>query len=238
MTTLQNNWRTFYRRWIWANGWSGLVGLGCTALLWWALNRASGEHPSATLVIIGALISLAAGTLFEGVLVGYAQGAVLRQRLPSLPIRRWVRATAIGAGAAWTLGMVPSTVAALSESSGASGPPPFEGLIVYVAAAGMGLTLGVILGLPQWLQLRAYAKRSLRWVGANAVAWAAGMVIIFAGAGSTPANAPVGLVIAIIAAACLSAGLVVGAIHGLILIRIFKPVTETMSSLPQVSPMP
>jgi len=126
--------------------------------------------------------------------------------------------------------MIPGAVAALSESSGASGPPPFEGPMVYAAAAGMGLTLGVILGLPQWLQLRAYARRSLRWVGANAVAWAAGMVIIFAGAGSTPANAPVGLVIAVIAAACLCAGLVVGAIHGLILIRILKPATETMSS--------
>src|SRR5574341_1141594 len=187
MTILQDNWWTFYRRWIWANGWSELVGLGCTALPW-------------------------------------------------RPIRRWVRATAIGAGAAWTLGMIPSTVAALSESSGASGPPPFEGPLVYVAAAGMGLTLGVILGLPQWLQLRSYARRSLQWVGANAVAWAAGMVIIFAGAGSTPANAPVGLVITIIAAAGLSAGLVVGAIHGLILIRILKPATETMSSLPQAIP--
>lgn len=205
-------------------------------MLWVALNRALGEHPSVTLVIIGALISIAAGTLCEGVLVGYAQGAVLRQRLPSLPIRRWVRATAIGAGAAWILGMIPSTVAALSESSGASSPPPFEGPLVYVAAAGMGLTLGVILGLPQWLQLRAYAKRSLRWVGANAIAWAAGMVIIFAGAGSTPANASVGLVIAIIAAVCLFAGLVVGAVHGLILIRILKPATETMPALHQAIP--
>jgi hypothetical protein len=227
MTTLQSNWLPFYRRWIWANGWSELVGLGCTALLWWALNRVLGERPSAALTIIGALVSIAAGTLCEGVLVGYAQGAVLRERLPSLPIRRWIRATAIGACMAWVLGTIPSTVAALSESSGAATPPPFEGPLVYVVAAGMGFALGMILGLPQWLQLRAYARRSLWWMAANSVAWAAGMAIIFAGAGATPANTPVVAVVAVIAAACLSAGLIVGATHGLILIWILKSATQT-----------
>ena len=63
--------------------------------------------------IATGVAAVALGTLLEGVVVGAAQWRVLREPLPALSRGSWVEATAIGAGLAWLLGMVPSTVISL-----------------------------------------------------------------------------------------------------------------------------
>ncbi len=45
-----------------------------------------------------------------------------------------------------------------------------------------GLFLGSLFGYFQWLPLKPCSRRSLEWVPANALGWAAGMVFIFLGA--------------------------------------------------------
>jgi hypothetical protein len=127
------------------------------------------------------------GVLLEGVLVGYAQARVLGPALPGLRPRAWVGATAVGAAAAWAVGMVPSTAAALAagpEGAGAdAGPSP---LVVYPLAALLGLVTGPILGVAQWRVLRRHVHGAGRWLWANAAGWAAGMPIIFAGMDLVP----------------------------------------------------
>jgi hypothetical protein len=44
-------------------------------------------------------------------------------------------------------------------------------LVIYALAAGMGLILGTILGVPQWLALRRHVPKAGWWVPANALAW-------------------------------------------------------------------
>ena len=44
----------------------------------------------------------------EGAVLGWFQGRVLRNRLPAVSIRRWIRLTGAAAAMAWTLGLLPS----------------------------------------------------------------------------------------------------------------------------------
>jgi len=214
-----------YFQWVFANGWSEMAGLGVTAFLGWLMSTRFESDNSLSAIIAGGLIFIVGGTLLEGVLVGYAQGRVIKNRIPGLPLQNWVIATAIGACIAWILGMIPSTLASLNEMGQTADPNPpriFEGFIKYALAAIMGLVLGPILGTPQWVVLRRYFRSAGLWVPANALAWAVGMMIVFGGAGMTPVTASPLLIAALVCGTCLVAGLAVGAIHGLALIRIMR----------------
>jgi hypothetical protein len=80
---------SFYRRWIVANSWSEGVGLGATLLLALLAAPLLEERPGTLTILVGAAIAVALGTLLEGVLVGVAQGMVLRRALPDVPLSRW-----------------------------------------------------------------------------------------------------------------------------------------------------
>lgn len=212
--------QAFYPRWIVANGAAEALGLGATFALGFGAAARLEATPGPAGILVGAALAVLFGILCEGVLIGLAQGWVLRSSQPGFPVRVWVLATAAGAGAAWTLGMIPSTVMALLEGPGTaagSAPPPAEpALAVKLAlAALMGALLGPLLAGPQALVLRHYWGRpAFGWLGANALAWAVGMAVIFLGMDLVPWGAgrlPVGAAVLV---TCAAAGLVVGAIHG------------------------
>jgi hypothetical protein len=168
----------FYRRWIWANGWAELLGLGGSMALGWFGTQALANVGDSPAVVVGSMVAaIVLGTCLEGVLVGYAQARVLRATVPAFAPQPWIVATAVGAAIAWTLGMIPSTIVSLfaSPEAGAEPPPIFDSPLQYLLAAGLGLVLGCFLGAPQWRVLRRHAARSGWWVGANALAWAVGM---------------------------------------------------------------
>lgn len=216
-----------YRRWIWANAWSELVGLGGTLSLGWIVLGGL-DDASVLITIIGAGVMVAAGALLEGVVVGFAQARVLKRAVVGFATRSWILATALGAGVAWLLGMVPSTVAALSatpQEPSASGP---EGAIVLVLAVGLGFVLGPILATPQYFVLKRFVRQAWIWILANALAWAAGMAVVFAGAGTIPPQPGSLQIAATLVVACLAAGAVVGGIHGLFLVRLLgRPAEDT-----------
>ena len=204
-------------RWVVANALGELVGLGITALVGAAVFSVIGEGTGVFAVLALASVAVLAGTLVEGTSVGTAQWLVLRRPLPRLHWRTWAAATGAGAFLAWTLGMIPSTVLSLGAGpSGQAGPEP-DPMVVYTLAFAMGLVLGPVLGLAQWLVLRRFVGRAALWMPANSLAWAFGMVTIFVGAdlvfGST---SPVAVLLLVITLAC--AGAMVGAIHGLALV--------------------
>lgn len=209
--------RSLYRRWIVANGWSELLGLGGTFILAFALAGRLTAVESPAGILLGATLAIAFGTLLEGVLIGVAQGRVIHAALSGVSTARWTIATALGAGAAWTLGMLPSTIVGLfaSQAAGATpAPEPLVGPLRYVLAAGLGLLLGPFLGIPQFLVLRRHVPHAGRWVLANAAAWALGMPAVFVGmhlVGPDPTLPRFALGAAVTG---LAAGLVVGAIHG------------------------
>ena len=223
---------TLYRRWVLANGWSEGIGLGATGVLGWWVMRLTGEPSSVVAVLGTALLAVTSGVLFEGLLVGSAQAHVLRARDPGFLSGHWIFATAIGAGVAWLLGMIPSTAMALAGPAAAGTPPAWlGGPVQYLLAAAMGLVLGPILGIPQVVVLRRYTPRAIRWVPANALAWAGGMPVVFLGAGAVPNETSAAIAIVILGLTCFAAGIVVGAVHGLFLIRMLSaPVAAEVHS--------
>lgn len=216
-----------YRQWVWANAWSELIGLGGSLLLGFSLFSRLDQADPLT-VIAGAAFGVTAGALLEGGVVGYAQGRVLRRHRPEIQMKRWVWATVIGAGIAWLLGMIPSTVLALISPVEAvgSGQSPDTAVMLLLAGA-MGLILGPILSVPQAVVLREVVPRSWTWVPANAVAWSIGMVIVFGGAGAVSPRAAAWEIAVTVAVVCLAAGTSVGVIHGWWLARLLAAAHES-----------
>ena len=217
--------RRLWLSWVIANALGELVGLGAVGAAGWAVFALGGAPAGLAGHVRAALALIAAGAC-EGVAVGFAQGAVLRRRVPAIALGLWTAATVAGALVAWVLGMIPSTLASAHAGAAASGTPPSIGPAVRLAlAAALGFVLGPILALPQWRVLRGHTARAGRWVLANAVAWAAGMPVIFAGIGWTArhaATAPRPELVAVLLLVLAGAGAVVGAVHGLWLVALTR----------------
>ena len=215
--------RTFYGRWIAANGLSEAAGLGTTFVLGSAAAPFLEAEPGVWGILGVAMLAVLLGTFLEGVVVGAAQGAVLHTRRPDISRRSWVDATAAGAGLAWLVGMVPSTAMALAEPASAEAPMQEPTLVlVLLLAALLGLVTGPILGVAQWVVLRRRVAGAASWLWANALGWALGMPVIFAGMDLVPWSGPPLLRAAAIYGVCLVAGLVVGSVHGAVLVRITR----------------
>lgn len=213
--------RRFYLRWIAANSLAELLGLGPTFALD-ILFFTQLPEPKRLLPAVGLILLTTATGAVEGTVVGLLQWSVLRAPLPRVTRREWLLATLAGALVAWFLGSLPSTLIGLGgDSSGAAAQEP-ETWLMMLLAAGMGLFLGLILALPQWIVLRRHARRAWVWLPANAAAWALGMPIIFAAvdlayqAGTIPGAA------GIMAAALALTGAIVGAVHGVALLWLVR----------------
>jgi hypothetical protein len=207
-----------WRRWVVANAWAEVVGLGISgAAAALVLPRTSGTTPS---VVGGAVLIVLVAGLVEGGTVGWAQHRVLRAALPGLTLRRWVGATVLGSLVAWTLGMLPSTALGMADVGSvemSATEPPLTLQLLFAAA--LGLVAGPILGGAQAVVLRDHVTGAWRWLPANAAAWAVGMPLVFLVAGGVPPASHPALVVAVIAVTLAVVGAVVGAIHGAVLIR-------------------
>lgn len=210
----------FWLRWVAANAVAELVGLGSSMLLWGLFIF---REESRLGVVWAALLVVLGSTALEGTAVGVAQWAVLRARLPRLPLSHWWLATAVGAAVAWTAGMIPSTLMSLESAESTSAAAPPSDAMMLVLAAAMGFVLGVVLAWPQWWVLRRHVARAGWWLPANMLAWAGGMAVIFAVVGAVVGDGPFTPVAAIMLLAGLAlAGAVVGAVHGAVLVRLLR----------------
>ncbi len=209
-------------RWVMANASGEAVGLGGTAVGAYLLLGSLDQETGLVAAVGAALAVVLVGTVLEGTIVGTAQWLVLREHLPGLRWRVWAAATAAGAAAAWSLGMIPSTAMSLAGSGDPpAGTEPSRATILALAF-GMGLALGPVLGFAQWLVLRRYVASAGLWMPANALAWALGMAVIFAGTSAIPESG-VDLALAVFLLGTLvAAGAIVGATHGIVLVRLLR----------------
>jgi hypothetical protein len=118
-----------------------------------------------------------AGGVVEGVALGALQARALRPWLGARSRRAWFVVTVLVAGVGWGAASAPA--AAAGDSTTGSEPP--LGLIL-LAAAGLGLAMGVLLGVAQALVLRRELPRAWRWTWVSALAWTLTMPVIFLGA--------------------------------------------------------
>lgn len=213
----------FWVRWIAANSLAELIGLGIIATIAYVLVTLLGE-PTGMKAIVFAIGFVVLGA-FEGVVVGSAQSWVLKKCIANL--QGWVAATVTGAVVAWLLAMLPSTIMNLGISDSATGdqPPDISEYVQLLLAIVLGLVTGPVLAFFQWRRLRHYISRnSIWWLGANALAWAVGMPIIFMGADLAARAASPIIAIATIGLWLVIAGATVGAVHGGILVWLLKQV--------------
>ncbi|HEU0182053.1 MAG TPA: hypothetical protein VFR16_07670 [Agromyces mariniharenae] len=218
-----------YGRWVLANAIGEGIGLGGSLLVGAGIVMLLGAQFGPWFEVATAVAAVALGTLFEGVVVGYAQWRVLRDPLPALARSSWVWATAIGAGIAWLLGMVPSTVISLVSGQVEATDAPSSTTIaepslgiMLLAAAGLGLVLGPVLASVQVVVLRRHVAHAWQWIPANAAAWALALPLTYLGP-SIMFDVGVNVLgVGILLACVVAAGAVVGAVHGVVLMRLLR----------------
>lgn len=136
----------------------------------WMRASGAGLDEDMPLALTLALSIVVGGA--EGLSLGTGQWLVLRHRFDDLRWCAWAGATAVGGGLAWALGM---------SLGGRLGHPPPMWLLAFLLLAS-GLVFGAILGAAQWVVLRRHARRSLRWVAANAAGWTIGLLATYGAA--------------------------------------------------------
>jgi hypothetical protein len=122
---------------------------------------------------------LAAVVVAAGLLEGLSLGAGQAMAFP-FPVRRlrYALLTAIAAGVVWLC------MLAVSASFRGGGAALFRGgaLIALAIVAGLIVACGALgaIGAAQWIELRHHLRRSRRWIGWTALAWALALPFSFA----------------------------------------------------------
>jgi len=138
------------------------------------------------------LLMMVCAGIGEGALLGAGQAAALRRIVPGVDGRRWVVATALAAGFAWCLGMLPGTL-------GDYGAPVWVSIAAWVAGAPLMLAS---IPLPQALLLaRVIPSARWRWAWITAGAWAAALPATFLPGPFVDEATPAGVLFAAFAAA-------------------------------------
>jgi len=109
----------------------------------------------------------------EGALLGLGQSLALRGSRIEVPIGRWVGATALAASVAWSIGMLPPTLADLGVAVDWGSP------VTWAVAGVAGIVLLATIPLAQWPLLAGRLPRAWRWIPLNMAAWLVGLVFTF-----------------------------------------------------------
>lgn len=215
-----------WSRWINANAFAELIGLGITfALGFWIFGVV--RNIQGIIGVLSLLFMMLFAGLFEGLVVGLAQWRAMRFGFPRVRGRAWVTATIVGALAAWALGMLPSTMMSvfITPQTISIAEPP--GLMMLPFASIMGLLLGSILALPQWRVLRRTVSQAWIWVPANGLAWALCMPVLMTGIDWACAEVDLGRAVGGMALSLLAVGTLAGLIHGLALVKLMPLPDQT-----------
>jgi hypothetical protein len=155
---------------------------------------------------------LAAGAV-EGGVLGWAQAHVLVDIVARLPRRAFVLATAAGAVAAYSIGLIP----VLLGESLTRWPAALQVGSFVVGGAALLATIGTA----QWLVLRRVRTGSAWWIPTTAGAWAAGLLVFTAVAPPLwQPGQPLALLVAIGVLGGLVMAATVAALTGLAAVRL------------------
>jgi hypothetical protein len=213
---MRNNRNVLWLRWTAANAISELVGLGATfATIGLLISKIDTRQTMG--IILAFTITVLSGAI-EATLVSLAQWWAMHQWFPTIGRFQWWRATLIGALLGYVLGYLPSTLMSMAETTAQTTQVEPPEWITLLLAAGLGAVAGAVLSFAQWMVLRGKVKRAGLWIPANMLAWTFGMPVIFLGMDLAFKMAEVWQSVLVIGGALLTAGIVVGAIHGRFLV--------------------
>ncbi|WP_188742283.1 hypothetical protein [Agromyces bauzanensis] len=166
---------------------------------WWAW---------ALLVVMGA---------GEGALLGLGQSLALRGSSAAVPVGRWVAATAGAASVAWSIGMLPPTLADVGVEIDWGSP------VTWVVAGLAGLVLLATIPVAQWPVLARSVPRAWRWIPLNMAAWLVGLVFTFLPSPFVDESTPGWLTFLLFAVGGVLMATTVAVITGLGLRRMSRP---------------
>jgi len=157
------------RRWVLACVAAETIGMTAASAAAW-----TSRDLDSTLLVWVVVVT---GGLVEGVALGTLQAVALRPWLGAAARRGWIVVTVLVAGVGWGAASAPSAAAADPTSTA---EPPLA--LMLLAAAGLGLVMGLLLGAAQTLVLRHTLPEARRWTWVSAAAWTLTMPVIFLGA--------------------------------------------------------
>lgn len=168
-------------RWVGAFTLGEVLGFGCLpAALGLGVMTLTKDLPTTPRALVLYAVAIVGG-LGEGAVVGAFQRRVLREVLPSLEGRAWVRHTALAAAGAWAAGMLAPTLDELFTLS------PAVMIALWVPAAVLIL---LSIGGVQARLLRGVVARPARWLWINVAGWLAGLPWTFVAPALLPDDAP------------------------------------------------
>ena len=209
-----------WTRWTLANAFSEMAGLGLTFVITALVFSKLDSQQTITSILLTFFLAVISGAV-EATFVGLAQWWAMHPWFPSIEKFAWWRGTMIGALIAYVLGYLPSTLMNMGEAAASSAPmvePPQW--IVLLLAAGMGAVGGAVLSFAQWLVMRGKIEGAGVWIPANMLAWTFGMPVIFWGIDMAFKMSAIWQSVLLMIGTIFVAGAVVGAIHGLFLVRL------------------
>jgi hypothetical protein len=160
--------------------------------------------------------------LLQGVVLGVAQWLVLHRYVKH--IQAWVVVTAIAAMIAWFIGLQISALIGFSTFFDTTLTAAMKAQNLLKGVFLLGAWVGGVLGCAQWFVLRSHIHQGILWIGANALAWALGLVVAFLMLGMIHPSDYFSLETALAGTATgLTMGAVVGAITGVTLIWLLRP---------------
>jgi hypothetical protein len=219
---MKSNWGiTLWLRWVIANALGEMFGLGLTFAVGAVILSSLGDKQSVLIILVSFLVAVASG-VFEATIVGMAQWWAMHPWFPMIARTAWWRATLVGALLAYVIGYLPSTLMSLGEqdSQAQTTVAEPEQWLVLLLAAGLGAAGGAVLSFAQCLIMRHKVPGASIWIPANMLAWLVSMPIIFWGIDRAQLLGGMIWIILFMAGILLLAGIVVGAIHGIFLVRL------------------
>lgn len=211
--------KRYWLNWTIACGMGEFLGIGVAAGIAFLHIHFLGEPQTIGQRLLVIVVMVLAG-IIEGLVVGSFQWSVLRRKFANLKVPNWLIVTALGAATAWLLGMLPSTFFAPEPSTASSESLEFSGAQFALLAVLSGIVLGALFGAFQWVELRKHTAKASRWILANLFGWTVGLTIIYLGASAPLVETGLVAVIIIGTISGLLAGLSVGAITGLFLVKL------------------
>lgn len=219
---MDNDRHQLWFRWVGANAFGELFGLGLTFLITGLVFSKLDSQQTITSILLSFVFAVISGAV-EATIVGLAQWWAMNPWFPTIERFAWWRGTLVGALIAYVLGYLPSTLMSMGEATVQSAPitePPQW--IVLLLAAGIGAVGGAVLSFAQWLVMRGKVKHAGVWIPANMLAWFFGMPVIFWGIDLAFKMSTLWQSILLMAVTLLLAGAIVGAIHGMFLVKLAK----------------
>lgn len=163
-------------RWMGVVGGGIFVGLVSAIVLSSFLFAMVGEPNTGLKVII-----LLSGSLIVGMAVGaciaYPQYRFLRKQL-AISWQQWLGGTALAGIIITCIGNVPQLL--IARSGGAVLPGQLSWVLVGFYSMLIGIGVGLVFGICQWLSLRAVEPQAKNWIRANFIAWGVGAPLLIA----------------------------------------------------------